>query len=127
MFFRYPLQKARRGYNAPLDAAEMEAAMAHVARDVYASSTVGPMEAKLKTIMTFLECWGLRLIPYTPEVVFSLGAALKGRKYRNASSYIYLSRTTAQRYGAHISTAANRAVADDLRSVKRGLGPGKHC
>ena len=38
--FRYPLQKARRGFNAPLDAAEREEAMAGVARDVYAAFTV---------------------------------------------------------------------------------------
>ena len=74
--FRYPLQKARRGYDAPLDAAEMNAAMANVTRDVCAASTVGPMDAKLRTIMSFLDCWGLKLTPYTPEVVFALGAAL---------------------------------------------------
>ena len=39
--FRYPLQKAHRWYNAPLDAAEMEAAMADVTRDVYAASPSG--------------------------------------------------------------------------------------
>ena len=105
----------------------MEAAMADVTRDVYAASTVGPMDAKLRTILSFLYCWGLKLTPYTPEVVFALGAALKWRKCRSASSKIYLSRTTAQRYGAHISTAANRAVADVLGSVDRGLGPSKHC
>ena len=101
--------------------------MAEVTQDVYAPSTVGPMEGKLRTITTFLDCWGLKLTPYTPEVVCALGAALKWRKYRSSSTYIYLSRTTAQRHGAHISVAANRAVTDVIRSVKRGLGPSKHC
>ena len=70
--------------------------MADVTRDVYAASTVGPMSANIKTIKAFLACWGLELTPYTPEVVFALGAALKWHKYRSARSYIYLSRITAQ-------------------------------
>ena len=49
------MQKTLRGYNAPLDAAEMKAAMADVTRDVYAASTVGLMDAKLRTIMSFLD------------------------------------------------------------------------
>ena len=73
----------------------MKVAMADVTRDVYASSTVGPMEAQLRTITSFLDCWGLKLTPYTPEVVFAFGAVLKWRKYRSASTYIYLSRSTA--------------------------------
>ena len=51
--FRYPLRKAHRGSNAPLDAAEREEAMADVTRDVYAASTVGPMSAKVRTILSF--------------------------------------------------------------------------
>ena len=125
--FRYPLQSARRGFNAPLDAAEREEALADVTRDVYAASTVGPMSAKIRTIKAFLPCWGLELTPYNPEVVFAFGAGLKWRKYRSAKSYIYLSRITAQRMGVHISAAANRAVTDVLRSVQRGLGPSKRC
>ena len=59
--------------------------MAEVSRGVYASSTVGPMEGTLRAITTFLDCWGLKLTPYTPEVVFAFGATLK-RKYRSASA-----------------------------------------
>ena len=51
--FGYPLQKARRGYNAPLSAAETEAAIADVTRGVYAASTVGQMDAKLRTLQSF--------------------------------------------------------------------------
>ena len=69
--------------------------MADVTRDVYAASAVGPLSATLRTILSFLDCWGLQLTPYTPEVVFALGAALKWRKYRSTKSYIYLSRSTA--------------------------------
>ena len=105
--FRYPLRKASNsGSNAPHDEAELPAAMAEVTQDVYAPSTIGPMEAKLRTIMSFLDCWGWTLTPYTPEVVVAIGVALKWRKYRSADIYIYLSRTTAQRQGAHISVAA---------------------
>lgn len=125
---RHPLYKAtNRGSNIALDEAEREAAMATVIQDVYVVFTVGPLEGKLRTINTFLDCWGLKVTPYTPEVVYALGAARKWRKYRSVSTYICFSRTTARRLGAHISVAANRAVTDVIRSVKRGLGRSKHC
>ena len=44
--------------------------------DVYAESTIGPMEAKLRTMRKFLACWNLELIPYTSEVVYCLGPLL---------------------------------------------------
>lgn len=52
--------------------------MADVTRDVYAVSTIGPMSANLRTILSFLDCWGLTLTPYTPEVVFALGLPSNG-------------------------------------------------
>ena len=42
--------------------------MESVIQDVYAESSHGPMQSKLKTIRKFLACWGLPLVPYTPEV-----------------------------------------------------------
>ena len=84
--------------------------MEEVVQDVYAASTIGPMEAKLKTIHNLLACWNLTLVPCTPEVVYALGATLKYRKYRSAGLYLYLSRTVAERDGAFISAASNRGA-----------------
>ena len=81
----------------------------------------------MRTIMRYLAWWNLPLLPYTPEVIYALGSALKWRKHRTASDYIYLSRASAERQGAHISAAANRVLEDVIRSCKRGLGPSKHC
>ena len=92
-----PLRKAapgrealRRGVAAPLTADEQLPAMEAVIKDAYAATTTGPMASKLKTIHRFLACWGLQLTPYTPEVVYALGAALKWRGYRTADLYLYL-------------------------------------
>ena len=54
--------------------------MDEVIRDVYAESSHDPMEAKMRTNLMFLACWNLPLVPYTAEVVYALGAALKWRK-----------------------------------------------
>ena len=101
--------------------------MDEVVQDVYAASSRGPMDAKMRTNMKFLACWNLPLVPYTAEVVYALGAALKWRKYRSAHLYLYLSRTVAEREGAYVDVAAQRALKDVIRSCKRGLGPAKHC
>ena len=101
--------------------------MDEVIRDVYAESSHDPMEAKMRTNLMFLACWNLPLVPYTAEVVYALGAALKWRKYRSAADYLRLSKTVAEREGAYIDTAARRALTDVIRSCKRGLGPAKHC
>ena len=101
--------------------------MEHVTRDVYAESTIGPMQGKLSTIVKFLACWGLQLLPYTAEVVYALGAALKWRGYRSADNYLYLSKTVAEREGATLDAATRRALKDVIRSCKRGLGPSKRC
>ena len=77
--------------------------------------------------MKYLACWNLPLAQYTPEVIYALGSALKWRKYRTASDYIYLSRATAERQGAHTSASANRTLKDVIRSCKRGVGPSNHC
>ena len=58
---------------------ERQDALVEVIHEVYVDSTIGHMEAKLRTILKFLACWNLELIPYTPEVVYCLGAALKWR------------------------------------------------
>ena len=80
-----PGRKAlQRGSAKPLSTDEQLAAMEAVILDVYAASSRGPMESKLKTIRKFLACWGLPLVPYTPEVVYALGAALQWRGYRSA-------------------------------------------
>ena len=63
------------------------------------------MQAKMRTIRRFLACWDLPLVPYTVEVVYALGAALKWRKYRSAADYLYLSKVVAEREGAYISQA----------------------
>ena len=81
----------------------------------------------MRTNRMFLACWDLPLIPYTVDVVYALGAALKWRKYRSAEDYLYLSKVVAERDGAHISRATLRALTDVIRSCKRGLGPAKHC
>ena len=85
------------------------------------------MASKLKTIHRFLACWGLHLTPYTPEVVYALGAALKWRGYRTADLYLYLSRQAAEWEDEVITPAAKRALVDVIRSCKRGLSPSKRC
>ena len=54
--------------------------MQDVIQGVYAESTHAPMEAKMRTNRRFLACWDLPLVPYTVEVVYALGAALKVAK-----------------------------------------------
>ena len=68
--------------------AELQAAMDAVARDVYTVTAHGPREAKMRTVLAFLACWKLPFIPYTSEVVYALGAALKRRGYRSAEEYL---------------------------------------
>ena len=116
-----------RGSGEPLSAGERKAAMEDVCKDVHAASTVKPQESKLRTIRRFLACFGLPLVPFTTEVVYALGAALKWRKYRTAHLYLYMARATAEREGAEISRATQRAMTDVIRSCKRGLGPAKRC
>ena len=101
--------------------------MDEVIRDVYAESSHDPMEAKMRTILMFLACWNLPLVPYTTDVVYALGAALKWRKYRSAADYLRLSKRVAVREGAYINTAARRALTDVIRSCKRVFDPAKHC
>ena len=105
-----------RGRAVPLDEAEQVAAMEAVTRDVYAATTLPVQEAKMRTVRSFLACWNLPLVPYTPEVVYALGAALKWRGYRSADLYLYLSRAVAEREGAVIGPAARRALTDVIRS-----------
>ena len=105
----------------------MLAAMEAVTRDIYAASTLLVMAAKLRTIRKFLACWNLPLVPYTPEVVHALGAALKWRGYRSADLYLYQSRAEAEREGAVVGPAARRALTDVIRSCRRGIVPAKHC
>ena len=88
----------------------MQAALDNVIQGVYAESSRGPMEAKMRTVMMFLGCWNLPLVPYTAEVVYALGAALKWRRYRSAADYLRLSKTVAERQGAPIDSAARRAL-----------------
>ena len=116
-----------RGRAIPLDADERAAAMELVTHEVYAASSRLCNQAKMVTILRFLDCWNLPLIPYTSEVVYALGAALKWRGYRSADLYLYLSRQVARREGATIGPAAQQAFLDVIRSCKRGLGPAKHC
>jgi hypothetical protein len=101
--------------------------MRDVIQGVYADSTHAPMAAKMRTNRKFLACWNLPLVPYTEEVVYAFGAALKWRKYRSAADYLYLSKLVAEREGAYISQATHRALKDVIRSCNRGLGPAKHC
>ena len=81
----------------------------------------------MRTITKYLECFGLKLIPFTVQVVYALAAALKWRKYRSAELYLYTARAFAERRGAFVSRAAHRAVSDMVRSCRRGLGPAKRC
>ena len=74
--------------------------MRDVIQGVYADSTHAPMAAKMRTNRKFLACWNLPLVPYTVEVVYALGAALKWRKYRSAADYLYLSKLVAEREGS---------------------------
>ena len=116
-----------RGNAKPLTMIERQNAMESVVRDVYAESTLVSMEGKLRTIHRFLACWNLELLPYTPEVVYCLGAALKWRGYRSADIYLYLSKTVAERHGCVIDAITRRALTDVIRSCKRGIGPAKRC
>ena len=51
-----------RGSGLPLSASELQPAMDFVRRDVHAASTIGPMEAKVRTIRKVLACFGLPLL-----------------------------------------------------------------
>ena len=110
-----------------LSASERKAALALARRETLAESSRGPQKSKLRTILKFLRCFGLDLIPFTVKVVHALAAALKWRHYRSADLYLYHARATAERRGAFISKAANRAMADMVRSCRRGIGPAKRC
>ena len=46
-----------------MNTGEMEAAMEDVIQDVYAESSLAPMEAKMRTSRLFLACWDLPLVP----------------------------------------------------------------
>ena len=59
-----------------------------VRRGVFAAMTIHTSAAKTWTIRKFLACWDLPLIPYTAEVVYALGAALKWRNNRSADIYL---------------------------------------
>ena len=72
-----PRAPLARGRADPLDWDERTAAMRDVVHGVYADSTHGPMQAKMRTNLRFLACWDLPLVPYTVDVVYALGAALK--------------------------------------------------
>ena len=122
--FRRPLT---RGKFKPLSLSEQRAAMALAVREIQAESSRGPAASKLRTIERFLKCFNLSLIPFTVQVVYALGAALKWRKYRAAEQYLYMARATAERRGAVVSKAAGRAVTDMIRSCRRGLGPSRRC
>ena len=123
-----PARKAyTRGKFKMLSRSERREALAFARREVLAESSRGPAKSKLKTILKFLSCFGLRLVPFTVRVVHALAAALKWRGYRSADLYLYHARATAERSGAHISLAARRALKDMVRSCRRGIGPSKRC
>ena len=87
-----------------------------VVHDMYAEPSHGPMDAKMRIVLAFLARRGLPLIPYTTEVDYALGAALKWRGYRSAEDYLRLSRTVAERESAYIDSAASRALKDIIHS-----------
>ena len=123
-----PERKAlTRGKGKPLTAWERQAAMNLALREIHAKSSVGPRRSKLRTILKFLGCFQLPLIPFTVDVVQALGASLKWRGYRSAPLYLYHARAVAEKRGAVVSTATHRALTDMIRSCRRGLGPARQC
>ena len=119
--------KLARGSGEPLSAGERKAAMDEVFKDIHAASTLKPQESKLRTIRKFLAYLGLPLVPFTTEVEYALGAALKWAKYRTVNLYLYMARATAEGRGAEISRVTQRAMTDVIRSCKQGLGQAKSC
>ena len=94
--------------------------MRDVINGVYAESTHGPMQAKMRTNRMFLACWDLPLIPYTVDVVYALGAALKWRKYRSAADYLYLSKLVAEREGRYSQLQQRTRPLQALRRACTG-------
>ena len=74
-----PERKAlTRGRGQPLAAWERQAALNLALREVYAKTSIGPRRSMLCTIMKFLRCLDVPLIPFTTDVVVALGASLTG-------------------------------------------------
>jgi hypothetical protein len=95
--------------------------------DIYASSTVPVVRAKLKTVVAALAMWGDPPFPITAEKVKHLGSVLKAGCYKSAATYFSVWRVSAERgVGGHeaqeLSPVITRAFTDAVRSCTRGLG-----
>ena len=98
-------------------------ALDELERDVYAASSRGPNESRLRTLHRALDAWGLDPFPPTLRTVRAFAATLKRGKYRSAASYLWLYKSEAERRGHCWSSVLAKALRDGIRSCERGMGP----
>ena len=116
-------RNAARAALPQLDDRGRAAALEALDRDIYAASTVGPRESRLRTVTTALGQWGLTPWPLDLVKVRALAASLKEGSYRSAGDYMRAYTVEAERAGQTLNLQLRRAVKDYERSCERGLGP----
>ena len=100
----------------PLSESEQQAALEDLHRDVYASSSRGPHESRLRTVLHILASWGLQPFPPSVQSLGALAASLKAGGYSSAGAYLSTYKVEAERRGATWTSRLQRALRDFTRS-----------
>jgi len=102
-----------------------ERALQSLGNGFYARTTRGPRAAVWTTISKILERGFREALPLDEPKLLLLAAALKEGGYRAAMSYLYRAKQEHVRAGYSWSEALQDVLKLCVRSVTRGLGPGK--
>ena len=126
---RLPLRRGR----APIPertftSAERKSALHALHADMFAKTTWKVVASLHRTNDRLRRCYGMELMPFNVNAIFSLAAALKLQKYRSAKkNYLSAASIEAERRGTVMTGTLRRAFKDSVRSCARGIGPGKRC
>ena len=102
-----------------------ERALQSLGSGFYARTTMGPRAAVWTTISKILVRGFREALPLDEPKLLLLASALKEGGYRAATSYLYRAKQEHVRAGHSWSEALQDVLKLCVRSVARGLGPGK--
>ena len=97
--------------------------------DFYARTSTGPRAARWKGMLELGRGAAppFELLPVTTQKLFDIAAALKAGSYRSADAYLGILKKEHLIAGHPWTENLGTAMADAVRSVKRGIGPSGHA
>ena len=105
---------------------QRRAALEALDADMLARTTKPAHESRLRTFMAICSAWEVQAFPLNPECIRCVGASMKAGGYRSVALYFQSAVGHQLRvHGVALSQFLRSMIRDVVRSVRRGLGPGR--